>query len=83
MTGAYETNINSFCSPNTRMSSNNKLDATQECTQNSACTMFWDRCGNGNEFYFCTDGSEIKSSPCGSFLYIMFKGGKNKYVELS
>ena len=59
-----------FCkTPKTQLTSKNLLNAKQECSQNQNCTMFYDRCGKGNEFWFCSDVSETKDSTCDSILY--------------
>ena len=68
---------NSFCiGPQTPMTSENLLDAKQECSQNPKCTMFYDSCGHGYGFFFCTKMSERDSSGCGSILHIKHTEGK-------
>ena len=57
----------------------NLLDAKDECTQNSQCTMLYDNCGNGNSFRPCS-GTVISKSGCNSILYR--KGATGKLVEL-
>ena len=53
------------------MSSKNIKDASMECLNSSVCDMFYDRCGNGNEFRFCEASSaSLVDSSCGSILYI-------------
>ena len=58
------------------MTSKNTVDARKECLDDLSCQMFYDSCGKGETFYFCTDTSHLYTSGCGSILYK--KGNANE-----
>ena len=65
--------FNRVCSHASTMTSRNLNDAKEECKRNPSCRMFYDVCGYGNKFKFCSYTSS-KESSCGSML---FRNGKS------
>ena len=61
---AYE-----YCKPQKPTNWIDISDAKKKCTEQNDCYMFYDRCGKGKEFRYCTNGAEILSSGCGSTLH--------------
>ena len=71
----YELKDNVYCDPGTQFATN-LVDAEQACTLNEECTMFYDKCDEGNDFYFCTDAI-FKTSACNTLLYTKPTEGKH------
>ena len=44
-------------------------EAEQKCSEAQDCYMFWDHCGEGKEFFYCSDEGWLESSSCGTILY--------------
>ena len=66
------------------MKSRNFNDASQECDENRSCNMFFDYCGKGRDFDFCTGASrEITDSSCGSILHIKEHQGNLNIILMS
>ena len=61
---AYE-----YCKPQKLTNWVDISTAKRKCVEENDCYMFYDRCGNGNEFMYCSHGAEIIPSGCGSLLY--------------
>ena len=66
------------------MKSRNLNDASQECDENKSCHMFFDYCGKGRDFDFCTGESrEITDNSCGSILHIKEHQGNQNVILMS
>ena len=66
------------------MKSRNLNDASQECDENKSCHMFFDYCGKGRDFDFCTGASrEITDNSCGSILHIKEHQGNQNVILMS
>ena len=69
-----KTLANMYCEPSMESNWTDLFDAKRNCMRNKDCKMFYDYCGMGMEYKFCSHTSEIllnpvKSSGCGSILY--------------
>ena len=70
--------------PRKLMSSTNLKDAKQECEDKAACYMFYDVCGGGTEFRYCTYRSPQRTAEsCGSILYIKKNKGNLYVINMS
>ena len=77
----YVRRDNTYCEPPQTQTFQKLVDAQQECTKDGICTMVYDRCGNGNEFYYCTGEPAIKQSTCGTILYTKTIIGKRVHFQ--
>ena len=66
----YEIKENSWCHPYRDKTYPTISEAKRQCSDDPSCPMFFDRGGEGNKFYLCDDGAEIKISTTGALLYI-------------
>ena len=66
---AFKTQADYYCQPKFKMSSNNLIDAINECGKHPSCRMFYDHCGRGDTFSFCDSAASVTGSACGSILY--------------
>ena len=57
------------------------MEAAQGCSQNPTCSMYFDRCGNGTAYKYCSGSAKTKSSACGSMLYS--KGNVSYFYNLT
>ena len=58
----YNVRVGYSCTPFVKMNSTSIIDATQECQDTPSCSMFFDECGKGTEWNYCTNtGTEIQS----------------------
>ena len=58
-----------YCDPGKKTNWKSLSEAKQKCSEDDGCYEFYDRCGNGNEYKYCSNGATSKSTGCGSILY--------------
>ena len=58
-----------YCEPETATNWTSISEAKEGCMNNSRCSMFYDRCGRGNEFMYCSHSVNTINSGCGSILH--------------
>ena len=67
-----------LCEPYLMSNWTSLLEAKHQCNEYEACDMFFDSCGQGKDFRYCSlkgligyegQGIYIKGSGCGSILY--------------
>ena len=66
----YQIKANSWCSPYRDTPYPTLSQAKRQCSNDLSCSMFTDNAGEGDTFYLCYIGAEIKRSPRGSILHI-------------
>ena len=74
----YALEQNTFCNPGTKSSWGSLKEAQEGCGDNPVCSMFYDDCGKGTDFYYCYHSAAKKKSACGSFLFDRV----SKYLKL-
>ena len=58
----YNIRVGYSCTPFVKMNSTSITDAYQECQDKPSCSMFFDECGKGTDWNYCTPtGTEIQS----------------------
>ena len=65
----YGAEGNMYCTPNVQSNWVCLSEFEQKCSEEHSCYQFYRECGRYDDFKYCLDAAELKSSSCGSILY--------------